>query len=445
MDLRQILAQFDAAKNLRRIQASVNPDLELAALCRREFSKLDGSALLFQQLTGFKFRSAANLFGSDQRMARILRCANFQQFSEKVKLQFQEQQGPANECLKKIAEAASRAELNQNPLWRKQAEATLLDLPALKSWPQELKPYFTLPLVITRHPLTGAQNLGLYRVQVLNEKQAAINFQPGSGAGYHLAVALEQQLELPVALVFGGDLALYWLAAAPLPSGCDEYKLFQALFAEELMLAKGCTQDLSVPGDAEFVVEGFISPGMTCSEGPFGNHTGQYVTRDDCPVMQMTSIAWREQPIMPFTVVGPPPSENVYLAKANEILIREMLRVDYPDIIDLRMPELTIFHGAALVQVIRGGKQKAGDLIERLWRNSPLRNAKLLMLFDSDIDLASYEQAYWRLVNQLDSSRIYQQGKQVAIDATGVDQKILVVENKAIRALLQRRKSEYDS
>ena len=121
----------------------------------------------------------------------------------------------------------------------------------------------------------------------------------------------------------------------------------------------------------------------------------------------MTSLAWREQPIMPLTVVGPPPSENIFLAKANEILLRTMLQIDFPQIIDLKMPELTIFHGVTLLEVSCLGHREVADLIAALFCRSPLKNAKLLIVLDSDVDLDNYGQAYCRVINKFDSSRIY--------------------------------------
>lgn len=377
-------------------------------------------------------------------MARILRSENFTQFSEKLSNCLQARQGTARQRLLSLSESVTAAPTWHPPIWTQQPEATLADLPAIKSWPQETKPYLTLPMIVSRDPLTGAQNLGIYRAQILNGKQLAINIQPGSGAGKHLAIAAAQQRKLPVALVFGADPALNWLAAASLPEGCDEYRLFENLFAEQLPLHQGCSQDLLLPTVAEFVVEGYISPGETCQEGPFGNHTGRYVGRGDCPLFTLTSIAWREHAIMPLTVVGPPPSENLFLGKANEILIKWMLQTDYPEIIDLLMPDLTIFHGVALISLSSCSKRSIADLLAALWQQDPLKNAKLLLLFDEDVDLTDYAHTYWRLINQLSPQRIYQRGTQLAVDATGLARSQMVVEDKATTALIERRRRDYE-
>ena len=443
MDLKDFIGQFSSSGDLRRIRAEVDPNLEMAALCRQEFARRDGSALFFERIAGYRFRGAANLFGSAARMSAILRSADMTQFGARLGNALKQQTGDAgNRLLSLGSEGAGLQSLP--PGWKQRSGATLFALPALISWQQERKPYMTLPLVVTKHPLSGKQNLGIYRTQRLNDHQLAINISTGSGAGEHLKVAADQGKPLPVALVFGGDLALYFLAAAPLPRECDEFGLFHTLFGEKLVSAQGCTQELLLPADAEFVVEGFIPPGQTCTEGPFGNHTGSYVSRRDCPVMECTSISWREEAIMPFTVVGPPPSEILYLGRANEILIREMLRIDYPEIIQLRMPEATLFHGVALLQLAADCRLNVLELITRLWHDSPLRKSKLLVVFDADLDLARTEQIYWRLINQLEPARIHQKGGQLALDATGVDPRLLVVEDKATADLIRRRSAEYN-
>ena len=226
-------------------------------------------------------------------------------------------------------------------------------------------------------------------------------------------------------LFFGGDPAWIWLASAPLADSVDERGLFQTLFAEHPGQARSELTGLEIPADVEVIIEGNINPRETVCEGPFGNHTGQYVTRKDCPVLQVQSIRTRTSPIIPLTVVGPPPSENVLLARGHQQLVREILRVDCPEIADLWMPESTIYHGAALLSV-RDAVLGMSGVLDYLWNESPLSQARLLLLFDEDIRLQNVQKAWWRLINQLHPARIHSRGQQVAIDATGIDHRDLI-------------------
>jgi len=443
MDLREYLQQIDDLGELQIVKTSIDARLELAALCRREFAKHHGgSALLFEQVSGSPFPVAANLFGSEQRASLLLHSDSYHQFSEKLQKLLQQKTGTVAERLQFSGNneellSAETTELQYVP------DLSLKSLPAIQSWPNEGGAYLTLGMVLTQHPQTGLRNLGLYRAQIIDSNHLAVNFSSSSGAAEHLAAAAEIGKSLPVSLIFGSDPALLWTAAAPLPKGCDEFAFSRALFGIEIKFTAGSSQPLAVPTDAEYIIEGQINPDDTITEGPFGNHTGQYVTRSDCPVMRVTAIRHRPQPIFPVTVVGPPPSENIYLARANEILLREMLKIDYPQISDLQMPLETIFHGVTLLAVKPQSAAANKELIYSLWRKSPLSRSRLLVLLDEDIDMTSASSCWWRTINCLQNQKIYQNNGLIAIDATGMNPDSLVVENRQTRELLQRRRDEY--
>ncbi len=443
MDLQEFLQRLENNGDLRRIKRSVDTNLEVAALARREFVRQDGKAILFEQVQGSPFPLTVNLFGSARRMSQLLRCRDLEHFTEQIEQLLNSEQGSAVERLCKLSVKAETV-VTTEPRCQYRVLENLCSLPALKTWPRESGRYFTLPLVITKHPQTGTHNFAIYRGQIIDEQHIALNFSAGSGAAEHLAVAHKNNLPLSVALVFGSDPALYWLASAPIPTACDELAIYRRLFSTVLSITTCVSQQLNVPADAEFVIEGEINPGETCFEGPFGNHTGCYVTRDDCPLLRVTSITCRDNPIMPATVVGPPPSENVFLAKTSVCLLRQMLKIDFPQIIDLQMPEMTIFHGVALLSIHRQSSKAVKQLVEALWADSPLQKSKLLILLDSDIDLQDFSTAYWRLINRIDEKRIYRNGKRLAIDATGVDPKTLVVEDEQTVKQLRLRFADFN-
>ncbi len=444
MDLTTYLQQLDNAAQLKRVEVAVDPQLELAAICRREYAHQDGgSALYFAQMAGCELPVVANLFGSEERMNILLRSDGLGQFSQKIAQLLQLHNGTAAErlralSLKVVADSCSQTDMFQ------QVAPDLTALPGIRSWPQEIKPYLTLPLVVTSHPETGETNLGLYRLQILGPDRAALNFAPGSGAAVHLVAAERMKQDLPVAIYFGSDPALYWAACAPLPAGCNEYALCQELFGLHTELHTAVSQPLSVPVDAEIVIEGLVSPGETCVEGPFGNHSGQYVTRRDCPCLRVTALSRRETAIMPLTVVGPPPSENVQLARANECLIKEMLKFDYPQIKTVRMPESTMFHGVTLLTICCSQVSNSKALLAELWQNSPLNRSRLLILLDEGVDLQQSGDCWWRVINQLAPERLYQDRGRLAVDATGVDPLNLVVEDRETKELLLRRNADYN-
>lgn len=440
MDLRQFLQQLDTEHGLRRVAVPVDPDLEVAALCRREFARAEaGQALHFIQVKGSPFTLAANLFGCEARVSAMLRAESLAAFTARIKDFLGSKVGTSAARLN----VAAAQPLVAQGRWVTQPQIDLSLLPAVRSWPGESGRYLTLALAISQHPQSGEKNLGLYRAQILGPDRLAVNFARGSGAAEHLAVAEQLGQPLPLCLMVGGDPALLWAAAAPLPKGCDEFALCEQLLGVESVMTPCISQPLVAPANSEFIIEGQILPGQGCMEGPFGNHSGRYVSRADCPLMQVTAIRHREQAIMPITVVGPPPSENIYLAQANLCLVREMLKIDYPQITDLQLPRETIFHGATLLNVQPGSSAQQKGLIDQLWKTSPLSRAKLLVLLDADICLRNYSQCWWRTINQLDNELVYQDAGRIAIDATGIDPAQLVVEDRRTTDLLCRRAADY--
>jgi 4-hydroxy-3-polyprenylbenzoate decarboxylase len=296
---------------------------------------------------------------------------------------------------------------------------------------------------VTQHPETSERNLGLYRVQIIDDSQLALNFSPQSGAGKHFAAAGRCGKALPVCLLMGVDPALIWAAAAPLPDGCDEFGFYQSLFEKKLDWSDASTQPLKVPVESDIVIEGEVLVGQTVVEGPYGNHTGHYVTRKDCPVVTVTAVCCRQQAVVPLTFVGPPPSENIYLGKANEILIREMIKIDFPQVSDVWMAAETIFHGAAVVAVKRQTTAQNKELIYEFWRNGPLSRSRFLLLVDESSHVHSISNSWWHMVNGLKTPRIYSDGGRTAIDATRITPAPLVEEDQQTTALLQQRRDGY--
>ncbi len=443
MNIREQIDQIKKISELKVVTAEVSCQLEVAALCRKEFRQPHGgSALFFSQVEKSPFRVAANLLGSEKRAALLYKSSSLQHFSGKLKETLLQKEGNAEERVRQL-QSDGRIRNTEETNLKHSLELSLNDLPAIKSWPEEGGRYLTLAVAVTVDLELGNCNLGLYRAQVIDSDRLAINFSPGSGAADHLNIAAKKGKCLPICLFLGSDPSLLWTAAAALPHDCDDYLLNQSLFGSTLQLTPGLSQPVGVPADSEMVIEGEIDPKVTALEGPFGNHTGQYVTRPDCPVMKVTAIRHQVDAIMPITVVGPPPSENVYLAQGNEIFIKEMLKIDYPCITDLRMPLDTIFHGATLITVKRQSAASMKELIFSLWGQGPLRKARLIILLDDDINLQSLSQSWWRTVNCLSYQKIYEHNNQVAIDATGINRSNLVLEDHQTQELIERRRHEY--
>jgi len=188
----------------------------------------------------------------------------------------------------------------------------------------------------------------------------------------------------------------------------------------------GCmTNGLKVPAGSEMVIEGFIEPGESCLGGAFGNHTGFYDPPRESPLMRVACITRRKEMIYPATVVGRPPMEDCWLAKASERLLLPMLRLELPEVVEINMPLEGIFHGCAIVAIEKSGPDHPREVMEAIWRGKWLGSARLLLMVDADSDICDISQVAWKVINLVDwRSDLFidpMTGKNIPLGRLGLD------------------------
>jgi 4-hydroxy-3-polyprenylbenzoate decarboxylase len=210
----------------------------------------------------------------------------------------------------------------------------------------------------------------------------------------------------------------------------------------ETVRCVGC--DLDVPASAEFILEGYVEPGETRPEGPFGNHTGFYAPPTPASVFHLERITRRSYPIFPCTVVGPPPTENLWLARATERIFLPILQGDCPEVADLRFLAEGAFHGCALVAVAPHAAGRGLDLIRSLWKKGLLSGSRLLVAVDADADLDDGSRILWRLINQVDPERdvIVENGR-LGIDGTEEGNRSRVTQDAQVLQRVRDRWKEF--
>jgi 4-hydroxy-3-polyprenylbenzoate decarboxylase len=389
-DLRGFLAKLQSTGELQTVEAEVDADLEIAAITDRQ-SKLagGGSGLLFRRVRGTPHPVATNLFGSPSRMAAAL---GVESLSELTPLMERLLADPAAAPAPRTVADAPCQEVAEEL-------ADLGSYPFLKSWPEDGGRFITLPLVFTRDPESGRGNCGMYRVRLFDGQSAGIRWKPGSGGFEHHRKYLAAGAAMPVAIAVGVDPALTLAASLPLPEPFDELSLAGYLNGEPVEMARCLTSDLLVPAHAELVIEGRIEPGETRAEGRFGNHTGAYEQGEEVPLLRVTRITHRRDPICQATVVGPPPMEDCYLAKAAERLLLPLSRALCPEIVDISMPLEGIFHGCALVAIEKQSPGQGRRVLEALRGEGWLRKGKLLVVVDAGEPAGTLSGAFWQALN----------------------------------------------
>src|SRR3954449_3999992 len=280
-DLRSWIALLEREGELVRVSAEVDPRLEVTEIVDRTV-KAGGPALLFENPKGARHPLLINQFGTERRMCLALDAPTLDAVAAKLEdvLEMQPPQGLVDKVrglkkLKSIADSlpqtARRGPAQDVVLTGDDVD--LRRLPVQTCWPGDAAPFITLPAVITKDPRTGVRNVGMYRMQVLDERTTAMHWQiHKDGRADYLAT--DGRIEVAVAL--GLDPVTTYSASAPLPKHIDEFMVAGFLKGEAVEMVQARTVDLEVPAAAEIVLEGYVQQGEVTQEGPFGDHTGYY-------------------------------------------------------------------------------------------------------------------------------------------------------------------------
>jgi 4-hydroxy-3-polyprenylbenzoate decarboxylase len=193
---------------------------------------------------------------------------------------------------------------------------------------------------------------------------------------------------MPVAVAIGTDPATTYAATAPLPRGVDEILFAGFLRRKPVPMVRCKTVDLEVPAEAEFVLEGYVDPEELRLEGPFGDHTGYYSLPDHYPVFHVTAVTHRRHPTYATTVVGRPPMEDCYLARATERIFLPLMNAVLPEIRDFWMPWEGVFHNITVIAIAKEYPGHARRVMSALWGQGQMSFCKALVVVDAAVDLS---------------------------------------------------------
>lgn len=411
--LRDFLAHLEKAGQLRRIKVPVDPELEITEIADRVMAEPDGGpALLFENVKGSRFPLAINVFGSAQRTAWALGADEWGDLEHRLgDLLDLVQSGPPQGLRAKLAALGDLAKVARIQPRRVRSgpaqevvettNPSLLELPIQKCWPADGGRYITLPLVFTHDPDTGKRNVGMYRLQVFDEKTLGMHWQLHKGGSEHFDRA-QGSRRLEVAVAIGAEPALIYAATAPLPPGIDETVFAGFLRQKPVPMISAVTVDIDVPANSEFVIEGWIDPSELRREGPFGDHTGVYSLEDDYPVLHVTAITRRADPIYISTIVGRPPKEDRFLGGATERLFLPLVRLMVPELVDMHLPYDSVFHNVAIFSIRKRYPGHARKVMHAIWGLGQLMFSKFVIIVDANVDVQNLREVLWRVGNNVD-------------------------------------------
>jgi len=412
-DLNAFIDALDKEHELARVQEPVSADLEICAVTDRvSKSSGGGPALLFEKPVGSDMPVAINLYGSMKRICMALGVSSLDDLSREIE-ELTNPKIPSGmlDTLKLLPVLGRLTDLMPKTIGNGACQevvkkgGSLEGMPLLKCWPEDGGRYITFPMVFTKDPETGARNIGVYRMQVYDERTTGMHWQRHKGGAQHYRVAERLGRRLPVSVAIGADPALPFAATAPMPEGLDELLLAGFLRRERVELVKCVTNDLEVPANAQIVLEGYVDPGERRREGPFGDHTGFYSPPDDYPVFHITCVTHRNRPIYHTTVVGIPPMEDYFLGKASERIFLPLIRKTVPEIVDMHFPAEGIFHNLVIISIDKRYPGHARKIMNAVWGLGQLMFSKTVVVVDRDVDVQNESEVAWIVGTHIDPER----------------------------------------
>jgi 4-hydroxy-3-polyprenylbenzoate decarboxylase len=451
-DLRDWIAALDRAGELKKIRTEVDPILEITEIADRVSKGRDrkgnpgGPALLFQNIKGHPGSQVLiNQFGSALRMNLALEVDSLDEVADRIR-HFMDVKSPQG-FLDKVKMLPMLAEMGK--VFPKTVSSgackevikrdnfSLLDLPILQCWPKDGGRFITFPCVVTRDPKTGKRNVGMYRMQVYDERTTGMHWQRQKVGAEHYREALRAVAaggdparsvaavdimartsggsvliegdrpsgKMEVAVAIGTDPALTFAAIVPAPPDVEEYLIAGFLRQKPVELVKCETVDLEVPANAEIILEGHVHLDELRTEGPFGDHTGFYSLEDLYPVFHVSCITHRKNPIYSTTVVGKPPQEDAYMGKAVERIFLPLMKLTIPEIVDINLPVEGVFHNLMLVSIKKSYPGQARKVMSAVWSLGQAMFTKCIIVVDEDVNVQDVGEVTLKALNHIDPER----------------------------------------
>ena len=418
-DLRDFITQLERRGELKRISVEVAPRLEMTEICDRVL-RAGGPALLFERPAGFGMPVLANLFGTPLRVALGMgkdEVAELREIGHLLAV-LKEPEPPrgwrdlwdklplVKRVFSMVPTVVSSAPCQE--VVREAGDVDLGDLPIQTCWPGDVAPLITWGLVVTRGPQKRRQNLGIYRQQVIAKNKVIMRWLStrGGALDYRDHCLAHPREPFPVAVALGADPATMLGAVTPVPDSLSEYQFAGLLRGDRTEIVKCLSHDLNVPARAEIVLEGFIYPGETALEGPFGDHTGYYNECERFPVFTIERMTTRRDPLYHSTYTGKPPDEPAVLGMAlNEVFV-PLLQKQFPEIVDFYLPPEGCSYRLAVVSMKKQYAGHAKRVMFGIW--SFLRQfmyTKFIIVTDDDVNVRDWKEVIWALTTRVDPQR----------------------------------------
>ncbi|HZY92008.1 MAG TPA: menaquinone biosynthesis decarboxylase [Thermoplasmata archaeon] len=411
-NLGEFLALLEERGDLLRVKSPVSRDLEITEITHRSL-RHDGPALLFENVPGSSMPVAMNLLGSPRRITLALGAESLDAAAQKIG-RLTRLRPPAGVvgALKDLSGTLESLELlrslapkrvSRAPCQEVVEERVNLDsLPILRCWPGDGGRTVTFPVVITKDPDTNEPHTGIYRLQQYGPDTLGFHAQIHRVGANNLRKWAHRGERMPVAVALGLDPVTLLSGLAPVPEGISNFVFAGFLRGESVELVHAQSVDLEVPAQAEIVLEGYVDPAERHIEGPFGDHTGYYSAAEPFPVLHITRLTRRAQPVYLSTVTGRPPTEDAVLGKAVERLFLPVVRLVLPEIVDMNLPMEGLFINLGIIAIRKSYPGHARKVMHALWGLGQMMFTRYLIVVDADVNVHDLREVLYRVTLQAD-------------------------------------------
>ncbi len=411
--LSEYIDTLESVGKLHRVKTEVDTNLEIAEIMRRMMYSGDSPAILFENVKGYDIPVLGNAFGTMDLLKIALNLSDFREIGKRItdltklkipsnlfdKLKMLPRLSELGDYAPKNVESGAVTEIIETE------KANLNSLPILKSFPNDAGKFITFGLTITKHPETGIRNIGVYRIQIVNDQKAIMHWQTHKRGAQHYEIMKEYNKPIETAIVIGTDPSTIFSGIAPVPEGMDKFFFSGIVRKRGVKLVKCKTVDLEIPVNSEIVLEGWVDPNEMRLEGPFGDHTGFYTPPEPYPTFNLTCLMRRKNPIYLTTVVGKPILEDAYIGKVIEQSFLPLIQMFQPEVIDFSMPASGWFQGLAIISIKKRYPGQAKKVMMGLWGMGQLSLTKIFVVVDHDINVHDINEVIWAITTKSDPKR----------------------------------------
>ena len=403
-DLRDWLARVDEMGDLRHVEGA-DWNLEMGAISGLAGNKENDPALLFDNIKGYPkgYRVLTRSVSTRSRLEltyNLPQNATHLELVRTIREKFPEWEAMMHQF---PATVVVTGPIMDNV--RSGNEVNLFEFPVPKWHEHDGGRYIgTGDAIITRDPETNEVNLGTYRIMVHDEKTTALYISPGKHGRIHYEKYHARGKPCPVAMSFGHHPLIFRVAATELLPD-QEYPFIGAVTGEPVKVIEEEVTGLPIPADSEIVAVGWVPPDRMEPEGPFGEWTGYYASKDrPAPVVEIERIYYRNQPILLGTPPGMPPAENTLCesVKNSAVLWNALVKSGVPDVRGVWMSEV----GQQQLVTISIKQRYPGHAKQAAFLASQNRPAayhgRYVIVVDEDIDPSDIQQVLWALCTRSD-------------------------------------------